>query len=838
MKTLRHCLNSNRILIGSIAACAIASQPTLQSATIVWNMGTASPSSINAADVSGGTITQYNNNGTTTLISTTSASSGYAGVSGTNNAGAAARIGALNTAASGSVAFEFTLTPSSGITLTFADLLFGSRSTSTGPQAWTLRSSADGYAADIVTGTSLANATWALQDAAAFSFAISAATTFRIFGYNGAGTAGANTANWRIDDLQFVYTASGGISYTWTGDGLGATWQNVSNGHFGSPYANSLTTPATFTGTGEIVTLSGPVQSGGLTINSNGYSFTGSTLELGAAGVTVTDVAHTATISSVIAGSAGLNKAGAGKLVLGGTNTFTGTTNVSAGTLSISADANLGATTNGVQLGGGKLETTASITLDAGRSLTGTGSVIIGPGQTLTVPGAANLTALTLDGGGNLALTGATPTVSTLGVSGASTISSANTLITTAITTTNTTGTVAVSAPLDFGAASRTITVADGSAAVDLLLSGNLSMTGASSRLNKLGDGTLDLTGSNTISGLRIGTAAAIPVNGGTVIVHDLDDLGTNQLQLNAGTLNVQGGTLITPIGLSIGAGQLPGGAKFTGSAISFQATSSIFKATSTTISHRITADANVTFAGGLNASSGSGVSNGLTIAGSATVILPAAANTITENITVDGGNLEVSGALTGATVPSITTTNLGILSGISTGATGVGAVTASTDGLIAPGTIGDSAGLLVIGGNLSIQSSAALDIDIGGTSPDAYDRLSVTGSVSLGGSLFVSLFDGYTPTGLDTLAIILNDGSDPVSGTFDALPEGTAIGATGFFISYGGGDGNDVVLTTVPEPGSAALLLGGLAILGARRRKRESSLRRDGVMLKTMTLP
>jgi hypothetical protein len=52
-------------------------------------------------------------------------------------------------------------------------------------------------------------------------------------------------------------------------------------------------------------------------------------------------------------------------------------------------------------------------------------------------------------------------------------------------------------------------------------------------------------------------------------------------------------------------------------------------------------------------------------------------------------------------------------------------------------------------------------------------------------------------------LTIIANDGTDPVSGTFAGLPQGGMIvhGAFASTISYTGGDGNDVTLTTVPLP-------------------------------------
>src|SRR5258705_108631 len=62
------------------------------------------------AHVTGGTVAQRNNNGTTATLTSVSVSSGYTGATGTFNAGAAARVGALNLAEGGSAFFEFTLT--------------------------------------------------------------------------------------------------------------------------------------------------------------------------------------------------------------------------------------------------------------------------------------------------------------------------------------------------------------------------------------------------------------------------------------------------------------------------------------------------------------------------------------------------------------------------------------------------------------------------------------------------------------------------------------------------------------------------------------------------------
>ena len=177
-------------------------------AAITWNFNTASPSSNATTDVTASDVTQNNNNGTTTMLTASSVSSGYTGASGGNNAGTAARTGALNKAAGGSAYFELTLTPTPGKRLIVSGIKFGSRSTSTGPLAYSIFTSVDNYATALATGTLSNNAAWALQNPSFTSLtgATDTPVTFRLYGYNGGGSASAGTANWRIDDL--VMTAS------------------------------------------------------------------------------------------------------------------------------------------------------------------------------------------------------------------------------------------------------------------------------------------------------------------------------------------------------------------------------------------------------------------------------------------------------------------------------------------------------------------------------------------------------------------------------------------------------------------------------------------------------
>ncbi len=119
------------------------------------------------------------------------------------------------------------------------------------------------------------------------------------------------------------------------------------------------------------------------------------------------------------------------------------------------------------------------------------------------------------------------------------------------------------------------------------------------------------------------------------------------------------------------------------------------------------------------------------------------------------------------------------------------------------------NAGEFYLDGNFPVPESGSLDIDgfeqtadgvfyvdLGGTAIRDFDQLVVSGSTNLDGLLQVSLVRDFMPALGDSFVIIDTAGS--ASGTFVGLAEGALVGnfaGVDFFITYVGGDGNDVVL-------------------------------------------
>ena len=162
--------------------------------------------------------------------------------------------------------------------------------------------------------------------------------------------------------------------------------------------------------------------------------------------------------------------------------------------------------------------------------------------------------------------------------------------------------------------------------------------------------------------------------------------------------------------------------------------------------------------------------------------------------VRVDGGTFQSDGSAQAIGL------NGGTLQGTGT----VGAVTATAvGGTIAPG---DSPGILNTG-SVTLNSATTLAVELDGPTPGTYDQLNVTGAVALGSaSLSVNL--GFVPGANDVFTIINNDGTDPVSGIFAGLPQGSTFNAIApngasvqLVVSYSGGDGNDVTLSVNAPP-------------------------------------
>lgn len=137
---------------------------------------------------------------------------------------------------------------------------------------------------------------------------------------------------------------------------------------------------------------------------------------------------------------------------------------------------------------------------------------------------------------------------------------------------------------------------------------------------------------------------------------------------------------------------------------------------------------------------------------------------------------------------------------------------------------VGDPIGLVVLS---DLEQTGGLAFDLEGTTPGVdFDQIRVAGDLALAGDLEVRVAAGVSFSQGDAFPIIAVDGAS--AGAFDGYAEGDyfdTLGGQELYLTYSGGDGNDVVLYTLPEPSTAAALAIGALSLGVASRRRDRAL-------------
>jgi hypothetical protein len=269
--------------------------------------------------------------------------------------------------------------------------------------------------------------------------------------------------------------------------------------------------------------------------------------------------------------------------------------------------------------------------------------------------------------------------------------------------------------------------------------------------------------------------------------------------------LSAMGGTLIVQSSLSLGVGYL----SFGGSGA-------------------------VCLSGTITGGGGTDIRSGVKVVVEQNVELPVTKVEVYSGSLIVNGAVGPSGTWLFVHAAPNTTSSPGLLGG-----SGVVRRAVKVDGVLAPG---ESVGCLTIDGNLTLTATGCLAVEIGlddhGQPANDCVRM-LSGNVQLGGatlSLDCSALGAGTGGGLDGqedlfLWLINNEGSGTLLGQFAGLADDAPLDIAGrtFHIRYGAdfatanlAGGNDVVLTTVPEPSLTMVLLAGLACLVGRRRSRQ----------------
>jgi fibronectin-binding autotransporter adhesin len=348
------------------------------------------------------------------------------------------------------------------------------------------------------------------------------------------------------------------------------------------------------------------------------------------------------------------------------------------------------------------------------------------------------------------------------------------------------------------------------------------------------GTGTLNVSGSGLLTAKNLsiahnGGVGTVNLNGGTIDLQSTAAIGTIQAGVIFGQTNAPG----TPLPAYGGVLSLNGGTLRT---FGIRENPSL----TTPVSSRVNLNGGTVTAIGANPTFMQGLDEVRVQAGGAifdtngfdVTVAQSLIHDVNLGLTPDGGltksgvgELQLTGAsnYTGPTLVNAGALNVAaggsITSSVTVGVSGTLRGSGTIDGNVTVNGAFQPGTLTLVNDNLSLNSSSASTLELGGTTIGSFDRVTGISLLTLDGPISVTLTGGFNPGNGDSFDLF--DFTSINATAFDIATELTlpALSAglswnTNNFLTSG-------VLAVVPEPNSVGVLAGAIALLAASRRTR-----------------